>query len=176
MSTQDFIKHIAAGQASDAKETLNNILSTKAFEALDARKIELAKTAFNGKEYDLEETEEYEDDTKMVLEDYLNEDLSHNAHELVLHADNDSHLYKTSHVPIAKNLEKKFKKGTYDHEKAKTLWKSHADRAADSYAKEHGSPGQKGHHIFSVKDRKQAAEHFANYHHAEMQAGNFHDI
>lgn len=162
MSTQDFIKHIAAGQASNAKETLNNILSTKAFEALDVRKIELAKTAFNGKEYD--------------LEDYLNEDLSHNAHELVLHADNDSHLYKTSHVPIAKNLEKKFKKGTYDHEKAKTLWKYHADRAADSYAKEHGSPGQKGHHIFSVKDRKQAAEQFANDHHAEMQAGNFHDI
>lgn len=162
MSTQDFIKHIAAGQASNAKETLNNILSTKAFEALDVRKIELAKTAFNGKEYD--------------LEDYLNEDLSHNAHELVLHADNNSHLYKTSHVPIAKNLEKKFKKGTYDHEKAKTLWKYHADRAADSYAKEHGSPGQKGHHIFSVKDRKQAAEQFANHHHDEMRAGNFHDI
>jgi hypothetical protein len=97
------------------------------------------------------------------------------SHELVSHADNTEHLYKTSHVPVAKNLEKKFKKGTYDHEKAKKLWKYHADRSADSYAKEHGSPGQKGHHIFSVKDRHDAASHFADRHHDEMKAGNFHE-
>jgi hypothetical protein len=105
----------------------------------------------------------------------ITEELSDAAHELVLHADNDHHLYKSSHVPVAKNLEKKHKKGTYDHEKAKKLWKYHADRAAHSYAKQHGSPGQKGHHIFSVKDRQQAAKHFADSHHAEMKAGNFHE-
>jgi hypothetical protein len=97
------------------------------------------------------------------------------SHELVSHADNTERLYKTSHVPVAKNLEKKFKKGTYDHEKAKKLWKYHADRSADSYAKEHGSSGQKGHHIFSVKDRHDAASHFADRHHDEMKAGNFHE-
>jgi len=104
----------------------------------------------------------------------ITEELSDAAHELVLHADNNHHLYKSSHVPVAKNLEKKHKKGTYDHEKAKKLWKYHADRAADSYAKEHGSKGQKGHHMFSVADRKAAAKHFADNHRAEMKAGNFH--
>lgn len=62
MDIQDFIKQVAAGEASAAKDTLNNILSTKAFEALDTRKIELAKTAFNGKEYDLEEPKESEEE------------------------------------------------------------------------------------------------------------------
>ena len=104
----------------------------------------------------------------------INEEISDKAQELVLHADNDSHLYKSSHTPIVKNLEKKFKSGKYDHEKAKTLWKYHADRAADSYAKEHGSPGQKGHHLFSPTHRREAAKEFADYHKAEMEAGNFH--
>lgn len=61
MDIQDFIKQVAAGEASAAKDTLNNILSTKAFEALDTRKIELAKTAFNGKEYDIDETDDTEE-------------------------------------------------------------------------------------------------------------------
>jgi len=103
----------------------------------------------------------------------LDEELSDNAYKLVTHADNDRHLYKSSHVPVAKNLEKKVKAGKYDHEKAKKLWKYHADRAADSYAKEYGKPGQKGHHIFSVADRKEAASHFADKHKSEMELGNF---
>lgn len=107
-------------------------------------------------------------------ESVIYEDEHAAAHELKTHAENNAHLYKSSHVPIAKNLERKFKKGTYDHEKAKKLWKYHADRAADSYAKEHGSPGQKGHHLFSVSDRKKSAEMMAHDHHEEMKAGNFH--
>lgn len=112
---------------------------------------------------------------KLTKEEFeqLDEELSDRAHELVLHADNDSRLYHTSHVPIARNLERKFKKGTYDHEKAKKLWKYHADRAADSYAKEHEQPGTKGHHIFTVANRKEAADHFANAHKKEMELGNF---
>jgi len=108
-----------------------------------------------------------------VPKEEINEDSDTAARELHTYADNNAHLYKTSHVPVVKNLEKKYKKGTYDHEKAKTLWKYHADRAADSYAKEHGS-GQKGHEMFSGADRKKAAERMANKHHDEMKAGNFH--
>lgn len=112
---------------------------------------------------------------KLTKEEFeqLDEELSDNAYKLVTHADNDRHLYKSSHVPVAKNLEKKVKAGKYDHEKAKKLWKYHADRAADSYAKEYGKPGQKGHHIFSVADRKEAASHFADKHKSEMELGNF---
>lgn len=112
---------------------------------------------------------------KQRNESYVFENHDSEAHELHTYADNHSRLYKTSHVPVAKNLEKKFKKGTYDHEKAKKLWKYHADRAAHEYAKEHGSPGQKGHHIFSSTARKNAASRMADAHHAEMKAGNFHE-
>jgi hypothetical protein len=38
MITSTFIDQLAAGQAADAKETLSNLLSTRAFEALDTRK------------------------------------------------------------------------------------------------------------------------------------------
>ncbi len=115
---------------------------------------------------------------KLQNEDYESLDEGKEANpnkvrELVLHADNDGHLYHSSTVPIQKNLERKFKKGSYDHEKAKTLWKYHADRAADSYAKQFGSAGQKGHQLFSPADRHAAAKEFADAHHEEMKAGNF---
>ena len=48
MSTSTFIDQLAAGHAADAKETLSNLLSAKAFEALDARKQELAASLFGG--------------------------------------------------------------------------------------------------------------------------------
>jgi hypothetical protein len=83
------------------------------------------------------------------------------AHELVMYADNDSQLYRTSHQPIVANLKKKVKKGVYDHEKATKLWGYHADRAAQKYAKEHGD-GQPWHKMFTPSDRKQAAKWFAN--------------
>lgn len=112
----------------------------------------------------------------ILVEDHHHSDteLSDNARELVLHGDNTQHLYRTSHIPIVKNLEKKQKKGVYDHEKSKKLWKYHADRAAQSYAREHGHPGAKWHEMFSTKDRKDAASHWADSHHTEMTAGNFH--
>lgn len=111
-----------------------------------------------------------------INEDHNHADteLSDKAHALVMHADNDRHLHNTSHAPIVKNLEKKMKKGVYDHEKAKKLWGYHADRAAQSWTKEHGHVGTKWHEHFPMKVRKEAAGHFADQHHAEMSAGNYH--
>lgn len=57
MNIQDFISQVASGDAAQAKDTLNDILSAKAFEALDAKKQELAKTIFTGKEEQTEEPE-----------------------------------------------------------------------------------------------------------------------
>lgn len=45
-STTTFIDQLASGQSSEAKETLADILSARAFEALDARKQELGATLF----------------------------------------------------------------------------------------------------------------------------------
>jgi hypothetical protein len=90
--------------------------------------------------------------------------MSHEARELVYHADNTSQLAHTSKTPILKNLALKAKKGKYDHQKAHKLWQYHADSAAKSYHKEHGSRDQKWHHMFSTAHRKEAAAHWAEYH------------
>jgi hypothetical protein len=59
MSTTTFIEQLVAGQAADAKETLSDLLSARAFEALDARKQELGATLFGGQvEEEVEEVEE----------------------------------------------------------------------------------------------------------------------
>ena len=50
MSTTQFIDELAAGNASGAKDMLNDMLSARAFEALEGRKIELARGIFNGSE------------------------------------------------------------------------------------------------------------------------------
>jgi hypothetical protein len=60
METSQFIDQLSNGNASEAKETLNNLLSARAFESLDAKKMELAKSIFTGKEdtVEVQDTEE----------------------------------------------------------------------------------------------------------------------
>lgn len=54
METSQFIDHLSAGNASEAKEILSNLLSTRAFESLDAKKVELARAIFSDKEESVE--------------------------------------------------------------------------------------------------------------------------
>ena len=60
MSTTQFIDELAAGNASGAKDILNDMLSARAFEALEGRKIEIAQNIFNGsvQEEEVEQVEE----------------------------------------------------------------------------------------------------------------------
>jgi hypothetical protein len=60
METSQFIDQLSAGDSAEAKETLNNLLSTKAFESLEAKKVELARNIFNGSEdsVEVQDTEE----------------------------------------------------------------------------------------------------------------------
>ena len=64
----DFVNQIAAAQSADAKDTLNNILSQKAMEALDGKKQEIASSLFNGVEAQFEE-EPTEDDVDVEVQD-----------------------------------------------------------------------------------------------------------
>ena len=50
MSTSEFIDELALGNSSNAKDMLNDMLSARAFEALEGRKVELAQNIFNGSE------------------------------------------------------------------------------------------------------------------------------
>jgi hypothetical protein len=53
---QAFIKQVSTGQASEAQDTLNNLISARAMEALANKKQEMSSDVFNGKE--TESTEE----------------------------------------------------------------------------------------------------------------------
>ncbi len=48
MDISQFINNVVSGNAADAKENLNDILSAKAFEAIDGQKKELARNLFGG--------------------------------------------------------------------------------------------------------------------------------
>ena len=54
MDIKSFIDNVAAGNAAEAKEGLNDLLSARAFEAIDGRKVELAQNLFGGKEEQVE--------------------------------------------------------------------------------------------------------------------------
>ena len=60
MDTQTFINQVAAGDAVGAKDLLNDLLSNKAFEALDAKKVEMSQAIFSGEEPEVQDTEETE--------------------------------------------------------------------------------------------------------------------
>lgn len=66
MQIQEVINHIAAGDSAAAKEGIENVLSAKAFDALQSRKQEMAATLFGGQE---QEYEEVTDDEEAYAED-----------------------------------------------------------------------------------------------------------
>jgi hypothetical protein len=55
MDIKDIINNIAAGDNISAKEGIENVLSAKAFDALQGRKQEIASTLFGGQEQESEE-------------------------------------------------------------------------------------------------------------------------
>ena len=66
MNIQDIINNIAAGENLVAKEGLENVLSAKAFDALQDRKQEIASALYAGQEQEHEEDTDYEEDEEGV--------------------------------------------------------------------------------------------------------------
>lgn len=58
MTSLDFIKQLSAGDASQAKDTLNTLISTTAFDVLDGKKKDIASTLYNSVEEDVEQIDE----------------------------------------------------------------------------------------------------------------------
>jgi hypothetical protein len=61
MELKDIVNNIAAGDSAAAKEGIENVLSAKAFDALQGRKQEMATTLFGGKEQSDEEVTDSEE-------------------------------------------------------------------------------------------------------------------
>jgi hypothetical protein len=68
MDIQDIINNIAAGENLDAKEGLENVLSTKAFDALQDRKQEIASALYAGQNETSEDDAETEEDEEIEQE------------------------------------------------------------------------------------------------------------
>jgi|SRR5579864_3142225 len=94
------------------------------------------------------------------------------SRELRLFADNDANLYRQSMQPIRDNLGKKMDKGVYDPEKAQTLYKYHADRAAQAYGEQHGSGRGSGKQMFSPAVRREAAAHWEADERDDIKSGS----
>lgn len=90
------------------------------------------------------------------------------SRELRLFADNDADLHRQSQQPIRDNLGKKMDKGVYDPQKAQTLWKYHADRAAESYGRQFGGNGKQ---MFSPAVRREAAAHWEQDERDDIKSG-----
>lgn len=64
METAEIIDALAAGKAAEAKDALNDLLSARAFEALEGKKQQLAQTLFNGAQEEQPEDEVEVQDTE----------------------------------------------------------------------------------------------------------------
>lgn len=95
------------------------------------------------------------------------------ARELELYSTNDSQLYYQQRRPILINLSKKYKKGTFDVDKAAKLWRYFVDNALQKYNKEFGSKNDKWYELMSVHDRNLLAHEFAEQTKDEFDLGNF---
>ncbi len=95
------------------------------------------------------------------------------AREIQIYADNDYSLYNQGKRPILVNLGKKYKKGTYDVQKAAKLWRYYIDAAMQKYNKEFGSRGDKWFELLSVPDRNLLALEYAMETKEEFDLGNF---
>jgi hypothetical protein len=58
MDARQVIDMLGAGQNSEAKSAIEELLSAKAFDALEAKKQDVASTLFNGRTEDQPEAEE----------------------------------------------------------------------------------------------------------------------
>ena len=57
MDAKTFIQSVATGNAAEAKDILNDILSSRAFEALDAKKVDIAQSLYsNGEDIEVQDT------------------------------------------------------------------------------------------------------------------------
>ena len=107
---------------------------------------------------------------------YIGENIE-TAMELVLLAANDYDIYKSRVEPITKNLQRKMEKGIFNQEKAVKLVMYLMNDVAKKYAKVYCDISTPWYKVFTVSDRKIAAEmwvdDFLNSNNSPFSAINF---
>ena len=131
MQIQEIINHIAAGESVAAKESIENVLSAKAFNALQSRKQEMAATLFGGQE---QSDEEVTDD-----EEAYAEEVEHDGEQLneVFNIKRKDEYGQEWHVQRNPN-------GDIHHYDAQYRYPHSLSRLAFNAKDEHGRRGQLG--------------------------------
>ena len=93
--------------------------------------------------------------------------------ELDLYNNNNEDLYRRRFMPIAFNLQRKFNKKIYDHEKSKVLWASLVDDAAKEYVKEFGTPGEDVKDMFPKLTREKVVQVLADRELQNLEQGEY---
>jgi hypothetical protein len=98
--------------------------------------------------------------------------MSQEAIELVLYAENDSGCYNAYLLPMFKACEKKYLRVQGDLTKMLNGFSRIACPIARQYMLEHGSMTDSWHSVFTVSVRREFAQHFALYFRREFHNGN----
>jgi hypothetical protein len=98
--------------------------------------------------------------------------MSQEAIELVLYAENDSGCYNAYILPMLKACEKKYLRAQGDLTKMLNGFSRIACPIARQYMLEHGSMTDSWHSVFTVSVRREFAHYFARYFLSEFNSGN----
>ena len=110
----------------------------------------------------------------MRAKDFIKEDInSEETRELYVFIMNNEDLYRRRFMPIILNLQRKMKRGMYDHEKAVKLWMYLVDDAAKEYVKEYGSQTDDVKDMFPKETRLKVAQQLADQEKENIEKGEY---
>jgi hypothetical protein len=105
---KNFIDLVVSGQNLEAKSTLENLISSRAFEALDEKKRELASGLFGGMSEEFEQLDEASSTTKVMSKGGSHigtvQRFKDGKHGVTYHHDNSgkNYVYRDSHEDAVK--------------------------------------------------------------------------
>ncbi len=110
----------------------------------------------------------------MRASQFINEALDSDAvNELDSFIQNDEDLYRRRFMPILTNIQRKMKRGVYDHEKVIKLWMYLVDDAAREYVNQFGSQDQDVKDVFPKETRIKVAQVIADREKENIEQGEY---
>ena len=168
MSTLDFIHNVMSGNAVDAQSALNDVLSSKAFEALQHRKVDLAQNLFTTADMN-EEVEQIDEISQALKDRYINKASKEHAKNI----DREERAFRRGDYAKATHYDDKIARREYGLSLAmqdKTKTKNEAVELIDEDIYTHIKLGKKvknpdGGHDQTVHYKGKKIGHIGSYEH-----------
>ena len=98
------------------------------------------------------------------------------VNELDLFIMNDEDLYRRRFMPILTNIQRKMKRGVYDHEKVIKLWMYLVDDAARKFVQQDPQSGMDVKDMFPKETRLKVAQVIADREKENIENGEYDDV